>query len=238
MRKYFYTENGNRFGPITYDQLKNVSIRPDTLVWFHGLDDWTPARELEEMKPILELLPPPLEELNTTDLTHDIGNIESGLSHNFRVEEDNADSDFNVSKKNNDLDEITEELLEDGETSTPQDKLSLGLSIYQAFSNKSYPMFKEPLSFNGRIGRIEYAITFALYIILLVTISAMSEISGSLQFLNAVNAWFLIAQGAKRCHDIGHSGWIQVIPGAPLIILFIPGQIGINKYGLNPRDNR
>jgi len=48
--------------------------------------------------------------------------------------------------------------------------------------------------------------------------------------------WFLWAQGAKRCHDIGHSGWYQIIPFYMLWMIFAKGEEGIqNKYGVNPK---
>jgi uncharacterized membrane protein YhaH (DUF805 family) len=42
--------------------------------------------------------------------------------------------------------------------------------------------------------------------------------------------WFILAQGAKRCHDIGKSGWWQFIPFYPFFLMFEKGQEGKNKY--------
>ena len=39
--------------------------------------------------------------------------------------------------------------------------------------------------------------------------------------------WFLLAQGAKRCHDTGRSGWWQLIP----MFWIAKGEIKANKYG-------
>ena len=47
--------------------------------------------------------------------------------------------------------------------------------------------------------------------------------------------WFLYAQGAKRCHDLGNSGWWQIIPFYIFWLLFQDGQTGVNKYGNNPK---
>ena len=48
--------------------------------------------------------------------------------------------------------------------------------------------------------------------------------------------WFLIAQGAKRCHDVNHSGWMQLIPFYGLWMLFQDGDNVTNSYGKNPKD--
>lgn len=47
--------------------------------------------------------------------------------------------------------------------------------------------------------------------------------------------WFLIAQGAKRSHDRGNSGWYQIIPFYILWLLFADSESGGNEYGLNPK---
>jgi len=47
--------------------------------------------------------------------------------------------------------------------------------------------------------------------------------------------WFFIAQGAKRCHDYGSSGWWQIVPFCPIVMIFWKGQPETNKYGYNPK---
>jgi uncharacterized membrane protein YhaH (DUF805 family) len=48
--------------------------------------------------------------------------------------------------------------------------------------------------------------------------------------------WFLLAQGAKRCHDRSNSGWFQIIPFYVFWMLFAEGFPGPNEYGLNPKE--
>ena len=58
MKKYFYSNGGDKEGPLSIEELKIKDIGPDTLIWYEGLDDWTSAIEIEEIKFILELNPP------------------------------------------------------------------------------------------------------------------------------------------------------------------------------------
>ena len=46
--------------------------------------------------------------------------------------------------------------------------------------------------------------------------------------------WRFLGYGAKRCHDLGLSGFYQLIPLYPLLMLFQEGDAGDNEYGPNP----
>lgn len=46
-----------------------------------------------------------------------------------------------------------------------------------------------------------------------------------------VSLWALFAVSCRRCHDIGHSGWWQIIPLYRIAMLFINGDKSDNKYG-------
>ena len=106
-------------------------------------------------------------------------------------------------------------------------------------------MFENPFSFNGRIRRKEFAISMLLYMAMYLYMiahlkSPFNELnSPAVVLLMAVPAlWFLWAQGAKRCHDLGNSGWYQLIPFYVFWLLFQNGQPGSNEYGPNPKGER
>ena len=60
MKKFFYSDGQSKHGPFNTAELKTKNISPETLIWYEGLDDWKLAKDIEEMIPILELIPPPL----------------------------------------------------------------------------------------------------------------------------------------------------------------------------------
>ena len=50
MKKYHYTDGTNSFGPFTLEELLQKGITADSYVWYEGLNNWTPARNLPEFK--------------------------------------------------------------------------------------------------------------------------------------------------------------------------------------------
>ena len=60
MKKYFWSDGKNKFGPFSPKELKKANISNETLIWFEGLDQWRLAKEIDELKPIFELKPPPI----------------------------------------------------------------------------------------------------------------------------------------------------------------------------------
>ncbi len=100
-------------------------------------------------------------------------------------------------------------------------------------------MFKNPFSFQGRIRRTEYALSYIIYLAANLMIQTVIEYfgNGSAFLILAIIPvlWLLLAQGAKRCHDRGHNGWYQIIPFYSLWMLFADSQYGENEYGPNPK---
>ncbi len=100
-------------------------------------------------------------------------------------------------------------------------------------------MFKNPFSFNGRIRRTEFGITVIIFAFANGIISSFMKPSSEADFLGLAYIpllWFLFAQGAKREHDLDFSGWWQLIPFRYLWLIFLKGQVGLNKYGPEPKE--
>jgi uncharacterized membrane protein YhaH (DUF805 family) len=106
-------------------------------------------------------------------------------------------------------------------------------------------MFKNMFSFSGRIRRKEWGISLIIYILAfmltysLMLWAAQVSLTGMIFcFIAYVPLfWFLWAQAAKRCHDVGKSGWWQLIPFYSLIIVFVEGASGENEFGNDPKDD-
>lgn len=107
-------------------------------------------------------------------------------------------------------------------------------------------MFQKPLSYKGRIRRMEHGLSIILwylFILCFVFISQIiSEITNHLDLgyiilspLIIISYWFLLCQSIKRSHDLGNSGWYILIPFYGFLLLFSNGEYGENKYGPNPK---
>lgn len=60
MKKYFYTDGENQFGPFSIEELLEKNISRETKIWYYGLQTWTPFNQLEESSEFLQKLPPPI----------------------------------------------------------------------------------------------------------------------------------------------------------------------------------
>ncbi len=70
MKKYFYTDGNNRFGPFSIEELREHNITSDTQVWSEGMDNWQPARTVYELQEIIIQLPPPTDTINNNNVNN------------------------------------------------------------------------------------------------------------------------------------------------------------------------
>ncbi|MES2629549.1 MAG: DUF1524 domain-containing protein [Bacteroidota bacterium] len=59
MKKYFFHDGTDQLGPFDLKELKAKKITADTMIWYEGLNGWTAAGSLDELRTILVSSPPP-----------------------------------------------------------------------------------------------------------------------------------------------------------------------------------
>ncbi len=97
-----------------------------------------------------------------------------------------------------------------------------------------------PFSFKGRIGRVQLILSYVMGFVAWFVSFLLFDIEHSdgnggviLLFLACTVAffWFLYAQCAKRCHDLGKSGAWMFVPFWNILLFFAEGEKGENQYG-------
>lgn len=103
-------------------------------------------------------------------------------------------------------------------------------------------MLKHFFSFNGRIRRLEYALSIIIYLIAFIAINVMAlagmkyyHHTEDIMLVHLPLLWLFVAQRAKRCHDLGHPAWWQLIPFYDLLLIIRDGQDHQNIYGADPK---
>ncbi len=177
-KKYYVHINNKVLGPYTIEQLKNLSIKPKTLIWTKESKIWKKASEFNELKDIIY----PTKSVDYINLT------EEGI-------------------------------------------------LKEKYKNPA-TYKRKILSGKGRINRIEYLLSLIVFSIGVSFTQSLVEIEGWRlvgSILYFFLLWFILAQGAKRCHDFGRSGWLQLIPLYPLYMLIKKGDSKVNSYGPVPK---
>tara|TARA_B100000767_G_C19758969_1_gene534261 strand:+ start:1985 stop:2572 length:588 start_codon:yes stop_codon:yes gene_type:complete len=111
-----------------------------------------------------------------------------------------------------------------------------GRDPVNSFLPVKHKMFRDIFSKKGRIGRLEYFITYlGWYFIWGIYTNKVTETDSTvlilaLFILFLIATYVVIVQGAKRCHDRGNSGFYQLIPFYTLFMLFGKGDDSSNKY--------
>jgi hypothetical protein len=80
MKQFFYSDGTNTFGPFSIEELKGKGITGETMIWYEGMNGWTRAGEVPELKDIFIMLPPLIQkERKETSLVSNQGVVKSGM---------------------------------------------------------------------------------------------------------------------------------------------------------------
>ena len=107
-------------------------------------------------------------------------------------------------------------------------------------------MFTRLFSFKGRITRLEYLLSFLAFEIAFTIHTLVQQVEttagGTGCFAKAVmwsclivTCWLITAQGVKRLHDTGRTGWLWYVPFLFIGLFFARGQKVVNRYGTPAR---
>ena len=93
----------------------------------------------------------------------------------------------------------------------------------------------------GRASRSEYLITIIIVSLAGLSTGDISEYASEniivallLFAISIFLIWVGFAVGARRCHDLGHNGFWQLIPFYVIWMAFVKGTDGENEYGPDP----
>ena len=59
LKKYFLHNGIEQSGPFNINELEQMGLKEETLLWFEDLDEWTRAGDIEELEEIIMSTPPP-----------------------------------------------------------------------------------------------------------------------------------------------------------------------------------
>lgn len=76
MRTYYINSGSENTGPFTLEELKNLQINKNTLVWYQGMDEWKHAVDLVELASFFTVVTPSKKQSTTTTPTKDTTKME------------------------------------------------------------------------------------------------------------------------------------------------------------------
>ena len=256
MRQYFYSNKGVKQGPFTLEQLAAwptaKEILPETLIWFQGVTDWTPASHLLEFHSMLGISAPEIEHTPADPQKGFIDKLFSGGQANsdnsYSTELASATEDLGKKIPRQVLDEESSEdhmpppIPESAKESSKSVPKSWIKRVLFFILNSIKNTYKKSFSLRGRTSVLEFW-SFQISWFGVIAILLASGAFDSNQLRNILGLFIILSIPAaftiqiRRIHDLGWSGWsllLNLIPGVGsffvLILFFFPGTDGPNKY--------
>jgi uncharacterized membrane protein YhaH (DUF805 family) len=264
MRQYFYSNKGIKQGPFTLEELAAwptaKEIVPETLIWFQGVSDWTPASKLLEFHSMLGIPVPEIEHAPPDPQKGFMGKLFGGGQANsdnsYSKELASDTEDFGTTIPIQVLDEESSEnhlpppipeSAKEPSKAVPKSWTKRVL-FFILMSIKS--TYKKSFTLQGRTSVLEFW-SFQLFywlVTLLLILKGMSEADKSMSegeipyvlalglfVIGSISAQFSLL--VRRLHDLGWSGWWLLLNWIPVVGTLIaivtycfPGTDGPNKY--------
>ena len=104
-------------------------------------------------------------------------------------------------------------------------------------------VFKQYADFNGRARRKEFWMFILFNMIIIYGLMAIMAATGWMFISIILFVYYIamiipmIAVNCRRMHDVGKSGWYQLIPIYSFILAVTNGAKGANEYGPDPKGN-
>ena len=57
--QFYYEKDGQQIGPVSAEELKQLSVNRETLIWYEELSEWKKIDDLPELHYLLSVLSPP-----------------------------------------------------------------------------------------------------------------------------------------------------------------------------------
>ena len=77
-KEFYYLDEKEQKGPFTIDKLKTIGLKPETLVWADGFENWKQVKDVDELKIVLKKTPPPppiIDTLSSSSIKDDENEI-------------------------------------------------------------------------------------------------------------------------------------------------------------------
>ena len=219
--KFYIRQDGNEYGPYSIDEVRNLGLLDDTEVMESSVGEWYPANYYN------------FDELYMKEHGYyvgDDGQIHRGAAGSYS----GGNNSGGVSSTGNNSNGVTNGGGNNtGRSYTPQESF-----------------FDSLFSFSGRSRRSRYWITsFFCSAIMIVLVFLGALLTGGDEggaafgyILGIIPCMAIsIANGTKRLHDLGHSGWFQLLLFIPIVnigisvyMAFFEGERHDNQYGSSP----